>query len=202
MNGNDSFGRLLVSSGVVGIICAHDWSGGHASDVGACLLLKVGCSCKRKERSRVSAKQNLPNLDHYFSSPYPSIINIANKLFLNIVLLLGLSVRSQPITGQSHFGGVRGSQLEMAVLSKHVCEFIDRARDQQATLPQSVETVLSTKFPAYDTPVTGAGEPCARNEDTEEAPYFQAQEASKKDSDIIVVQVRISPPESAQVKQT
>jgi hypothetical protein len=137
-----------------------------------------------------------------FSSPYPSIIDIAKSLFLTIVLLLGPPVRSQPITGQFHLSVVRRSHREMAVLSKHVCEFIDRARDQQATLPQSVETVHSKKSPAYDTPVTGAGEPFARYEDTEEATYFQAQEASKKNSDLIVIQVSISPPVFALVKHS
>jgi hypothetical protein len=135
-----------------------------------------------------------------FSSPYPSIIDISKSLFLTIVLLLGPPVRSQPITGQSHVGVVRKSQLEMAVLSKHVCEFIDRARNQQNPLPQSVQTVLSTKFPAYDSPVTEAEEPCARNEDTEEATYFQAQEVSKNGSDVIVIQVRIFPPVFPPVK--
>lgn len=122
-----------------------------------------------------------------FSSLYSSII-IAKAVFLTIVPLLGVPVPSQPITGQSPFGKVRRSQLEMAVLSKY----------EEAALPQSVESFLRTK--GYEIPVTGTGEPCARYKDTEEATNFQAKEASKNDSDIIAVQVHISPPIFTPVK--
>jgi hypothetical protein len=123
-----------------------------------------------------------------FSSPYSSIFNIAKKLFSTILLLLGIPVLSQPITGQSPFGGIRSSQLEMAVLSKH----------EESNLRQSVEAWLRTK--GYEITFTETGESSVRYKDTEEATNFQAQEASKNESDIIAIQVPISSPVFAPVK--
>ncbi len=82
----------------------------------------------------------------------------------------------------------------MAVLSKHVCEFVDGVRAQQPTVAKSVEAFLRTKLPAHEIPVTRAEHLCARCEDTEKVTNFQAPGASKNDSDIIIVRVSIYPP--------
>jgi hypothetical protein len=97
----------------------------------------------------------------------------------------------------------------MAVLSKHVCEFVDRARDQQVALPQSVEVVLSTNFPTYETPVIiGAEQPCACGKTVRQT-CNQVQEASnspdlllKDVCDIVITWVPILLPLSPPVEHS
>ena len=151
-------------------------------------MLRRRCSCKRKERSCVSAKQNLPNSDHYI------LFSILINHHCKDSIYYYTSIARCPCTIATHhkstpFGGVRRSQLEMAVLSKH----------EESNLRQSVEAWLRKK--GYEIPVTGTGETCARYNGTEEATNFQAQEASKNNSDIIAIQVpNSSPPVFTPVK--